>query len=286
MQGGWQVGGVGFALEFTACFSPTGKYQAKHKGTYLGLFRTENAAASAYTAAAAAAKESGSEEASTPAKAQTDRRAKYKGTTITKRGDFQVQVYDAKTQRMKYVGRTQDAKEIKSLLPDGSAAEVRPKTQWFSKESVVRRFTVSMRIYTNDDGSPGIMSDLIASADNMINCPLLSVCCPALHFLSLMGKDGPWKEAISGRWSKYFNMHARTSSWKRLPLSIRSLQFVEAEALTSDDLMAMVRVLQLAAKDAWVIDRKDWDLNVNRNKLYFMGWQRMVTAFGSRERIG
>ena len=177
---------------------------------------------------------------------------------------------------MKYVGRTQDAKEVKSLLPDGSAAEVRPKTEWFSKESVVRRFTASMRIYTNDDGSPGIMSDLIASADNMINCPLLSVCCPALHFMSLMGKDGPWKEAVSGRWSKYFNMHAQTSSWKRLPLSIRSLQFVEAEALTSDDLMAMVRILQLAAKDTWVIDRKDWDLNVNRNKLYFMGWQRMV----------
>ena len=54
---------------------------------------------------------------------------------------------------------------------------------------------------------------------------------------------------------------------------------MEAEALTDNDLMAMIRILQASALDTWSVDRTDWDLNVNRRKLYFMGWQRLVKHF-------
>ena len=60
---------------------------------------------------------------------------------------------------------------------------------------------------------------------------------------------------------------------------LRSLQLVEAEALTTNDLMTLIRILQVAALDTWKVDREAWDLNVNRRKLYFMGWQRLVKRF-------
>ena len=34
--------------------------------------------------------------------------------------------------------------------------------------------------------------------------PLLSVCAPALHFLSIMDKFGPWKEILGREWRKVF----------------------------------------------------------------------------------
>ena len=65
-------------------------------------------------------------------------------------------------------------------------------------------------------------------------------------------------------------------------LRLRSLQHVEPCDLTHLDLNAMACILQGAALEAWQADRKDWDLNVGRNKLYFMGWQRMVVIVGSK----
>ena len=50
--------------------------------------------------------------------------------------------------------------------------------------------------------------------------------------------------------------------------------------MTREDLMVIVRILQHSAVDAWEYDREEWDSNVGRNKLFFMGWQRMVARFG------
>ena len=207
-----------------------------------------------------------------------DERAKYKGATLTKRGDYQIQVYDKSSQLMKYLKRTTNPVEVAKVQ---GAAMAREKTAWYTKECMIKRFKLCMQIYTNHDGSPAIMSDLIASVDAMKDCPLLSVCCPALYYMSLLGKDGPWKKALSICWSKAFDMNALSSLCGR-HLRIRSLQHVEPHDLAHEDLMALARILQQTAGDAWRENREAWDLNVGRNKLYFMGWQRMVVIIGSK----
>ena len=50
-----------------------------------------------------------------------------KGVTLTKRGDYQLQVYDKKTQQMKYVKRTQDADEIAKIINKKTEKNKRPR---------------------------------------------------------------------------------------------------------------------------------------------------------------
>ena len=208
------------------------------------------------------------------------KRARLKGVTLTKRGDYQLQVYDKTTMQMKYVKRTQDSDAIAKIIDQKNKKKHVPKrsnTRLYSWEAMIQRFCLLVGIYTNDDGSLAVPSDLEASVDALRSCPLLSVCCPPLYFMSLMGKDGPWKRWVEKHWSQAFDLDASSSSSNRKSLRIRSLQLVEPCDLTTEDLMAVVRILQRSAVDAWGEDREDWDLNVGKNKLYFMGWQRMVT---------
>ena len=204
--------------------------------------------------------------------------------TLTKRGDYQLQAYDKKTRKMKYVKRAHDAAEISKIInqkkKNNDASKKRPNTRLYTKEAMIQRFRLLSRIYTNDDGSLAVMSDLEASVDAMRSCPLLSVCCPPLYYMSLLGKDGPWKSCVEKHWSQAFDLNATSSSSNRKSLHIRSLQLVEPCDLTREDLMVIVRILQHSAVDAWEYDREEWDLNVGKNKLYFMGWQRMVARFG------
>ena len=77
------------------------------------------------------------------------------------------------------------------------------------------------------------MSDLTSAADAMQQWPLLSVCAPGLHFASLMGKMGPWRQEVGTMWEKVFRLAAVTSvcqSEKSMlsSVSLRSLQHVEA----------------------------------------------------------
>ena len=94
----------------------------------------------------------------------------------------------------------------------------------------------------------------------------MSVCAPALHFLSLMGKYGPWKSALAAAWAQVFDAQASVSvgaggcrrvQSKRSVLygvSVRSLQHVPASQLTESDLMAMARILQEAALTVEKVD--------------------------------
>ena len=60
----------------------------------------------------------------------------------------------------------------------------------------VERFKALMHIYTEIDGTPAAMSDLTSTADVMCRHPLMSTCAPALHFIVIMGKVGPFKSAV------------------------------------------------------------------------------------------
>jgi hypothetical protein len=93
-----------------------------------------------------------------------------------------------------------------------------------------------VEVYTEPDGSCVVMSDLSASEQSMRRWPLLSPCAPALHFASLIGKFGPWKEAIGKLWASVFDLESTKSAcpsrWSSRSLlssvSLRSLQLVEA----------------------------------------------------------
>ena len=266
---------------------PPGKFQAKYKLKYLGLF-------SSISEARQAVQHTENIEAQTSdIPHDIDQRSQFKGVVRMKRGDYQLQSYDKNSGRMVYVERTSDPDVIAKFIAkkDKSTKNIkktmqRHKTDLYTKACMIKRFGLCLRIYTNENGSLAVMSDLEASVDAMKSCPLLSVCCPALYYMSLLGKDGPWKECLSKHWSQAFDPDADSSSSNGTSLCIRSLQLVEPCDLTCDDLMVIARILQTSAVDAWKQNRKDWDLNVGKNKLYYMGWQRMVTAFGPRERIG
>ena len=209
------------------------------------------------------------------------------GVVLMKRGDFQLQAYDKRSKRMKYVRRTSSKQEVNQFLQSAKSKQSKQSQQSTqskqfkrtkqSKQRLLKRFNIFLRIYTNEDGSLAVPSDLEASVNAMKCWPLLSVCCPALHFMSLLGKDGPWKSCLSEKWSQAFDLKAETSSSKSL--RIRSLQYVEASELTTEDLKVMALIVQSAAMDTWKVDREEWDLNVGRRKLYFMGWQRIVKRY-------
>ena len=99
----------------------------------------------------------------------------------------------------------------------------------------VEKFKVLLDVYTDSDSSVAVMSDLTSAADAMQQWPLLSVCAPGLHFASLMGKMGPWRQEVGTMWQKVFRLAAVTSvcpvqSEQSMlsSVSLRSLQHVEA----------------------------------------------------------
>ena len=119
----------------------------------------------------------------------------------------------------------------------------------------------------------------------------MSVCAPALHFLSLMGKYGPWKSAVAAAWARVFDAQASVSvgaggsrrvQSKRSVLygvSVRSLQHVLPSQLTEGDIMAMARVLQAAALTTEQHDTTEWVRNVGRNNSFYSGWRQLATRY-------
>lgn len=102
-------------------------------------------------------------------------------------------------------------------------------------DDYVQKFHVLLDVYTNEDSSIAVMSDLTSAADAMQQWPLLNVCAPGLHFASLMGKMGPWRQEVGTMWQKVFKLSAMESMCpvqsKQSLLSsvaLRSLQHVEA----------------------------------------------------------
>ena len=71
-------------------------------------------------------------------------------------------------------------------------------------------------VHTDKDSTEiAVMCDLVSAASAMQKWPLMSVCAPALHFASLMGKVGPWKQEIGSKWSKVFRLHAEESECQK-----------------------------------------------------------------------
>ena len=60
------------------------------------------------------------------------------------------------------------------------------------------KFQLLLGVYTDTDSANiAVMSDLVSAAEAMQKWPLMSVCAPALHFASFMGKVGPWYQEFS-----------------------------------------------------------------------------------------
>ena len=85
------------------------------------------------------------------------------------------------------------------------------RAQTVPAEEQLGRFKALMSIYTDADGSPAVMSDVTARTDAMLASPLMSPCAPALYFLMIMGKVGPWTEQLGRTWSKAFVLQATRS---------------------------------------------------------------------------
>jgi hypothetical protein len=62
-------------------------------------------------------------------------------------------------------------------------------------------------------------------------------------------------------------------------VSLRSLQYVEAADLTTDDLNAMVQILRVAGIATERMDTEAWMRNVGRNNSFYSGWRLMLTRF-------
>ena len=113
----------------------------------------------------------------------------------------------------------------------------------------VAKFRVLMHIYTDMDGTPLVMSDLTSIADSIRRHPLLRTSAPALHFLAVMGKVGPFHVALGNKWSQVFKGHAMESvcpsRWSLQSvlsgLPLRSLQYVEPDDLTKGDIETCCR---------------------------------------------
>ena len=238
-------------------------------------------------------------EAKAAKKEEPKKTVAFKGVVKLGCGLFQAQAWDSDASAMGYLGTGKTAEAAANLIVKHKGVKSRSiitvaKTKRYKSDEVVERFKMLIGIYTDPDGSPAVMSDLTSSAQNRSAYPLLGVHAPALYFMSLMGKDGPWKAALAQTWASVFQGSANASAYSQLSLQsldsllsmktidsikLRSLQMVEAESLTATDMMAMAQILQVAAARAWQADRTEWDLNVNYRKLYFMGWQRLVKGY-------
>ena len=122
--------------------------------------------------------------------------------------------------------------------------------------------------------------------------PMMSVCAPGLHLLSLMGKYGPWKVALATSWKRVVKLTSTTSTCPRSyskssqsPLSLlsgvslRSLQYAPGWQMTEDDLLALARVLQSAALLTQEQKLDAWILNVGRNNAFYSGWRQLMTRY-------
>ena len=169
--------------------------------------------------------------ASTMAESAPKKRSCFSGVTQDRK------YWRAQTLSGEYIGTYKSEKAAVAAtanqLDVSQGALRRKRARYTDIDGYVEKFKVMLNVYTNKDSSIAVMSDLTSAADAMQQWPLLSVCAPGLHFASLMGKMGPWRQEVGTMWEKVFRLAAVTSvcqSEKSMlsSVSLRSLQHVEA----------------------------------------------------------
>ena len=169
--------------------------------------------------------------ASTMAESAPKKRSCFSGVTQDRK------YWRAQTLSGEYIGTYKSEKAAAAATAnqlDVSQGVLRRKRARYTDiDGYVEKFKVLLDVYTDKDSSIAVMSDLTSAADAMQQWPLLSVCAPGLHFASLMGKMGPWRQEVGTMWEKVFRLAAVTSvcqSEKSMlsSVSLRSLQHVEA----------------------------------------------------------
>ena len=107
-----------------------------------------------------------------------------------------------------------------------------------------------------------------------------------------MGKYKPWKVALATSWKRAFKLTGATSTCpKSYPrssqsplsllsgVSLRSLQYVQGEQMTDEDLGALARILQSAATSTDAQNLDAWVKNVGRNNAFYSGWRQLMTRY-------
>ena len=107
-----------------------------------------------------------------------------------------------------------------------------------------------------------------------------------------MGKYKPWKVALATSWKRTFKLTGATSTCpKSYPrssqsplsllsgVSLRSLQYVQGEQMTDEDLGALARILQSAAMSTDAQNLDEWIKNVGRNNAFYSGWRQLMTRY-------
>ena len=169
--------------------------------------------------------------ASTMAESAPKKRSCFSGVTQDRK------YWRAQTLSGEYIGTYKSEKAAAAAtanqLDVSQGVLCRKRARYTDIDGYVEKFKVMLNVYTNEDSSIAVMSDLTSAADAMQQWPLLSVCAPGLHFASLMGKMGLWRQEVGTMWEKVFRLAAVTSvcqSEKSMlsSVSLRSLQHVEA----------------------------------------------------------
>ena len=213
-----------------------------------------------------------------------------------------------------YLGVAGTMKEATDLVAEytGESSELDDdKRLWLKGHNLIEHFNAWIKVFTDPSGEPAVPSDLMSAIENQKLCPELAKAAPALYYCSLMSKNGPFKENLRSKWlstwspessestlSMASKLSRKTSNLKTPKLSklskgssgslesllsqtsLTSLGAVPPQDLTQNDIIAMIRILQVTfldtAKDNSI---STWTREVCRNSQHYSGWQMLLTRY-------
>ena len=128
-------------------------------------------------------------------------------------------------------------------------------------------------------------SDLLGGIKLSTKCPMLEKHAPALLYLSIMGKYGPFKDSLARRFTAAFDASATSSqsipqhriksmeSLKSMAymLRLRYLKGVAGDDLVDEDVACIIQIAQLSWHDIAEVDLTAWITNVGRGNCFYSG---------------
>jgi hypothetical protein len=204
---------------------------------------------------------------------------------VTKKGSY-FQAQDPTTGA--YLGLAKSAEAAARLVKDYRQDEPKDdddsnRTTWLRGQKLVDHFTRWCSIYTDDKGKPVVPSDLSSCRELVCGNRDFVTHAPALYYICIMGKLGPFRTSLCARWRSAFKPQASVSvapsTWSdkqvvSLKVSLRSLK--SAQSLSRADFNAMVIILQQAVKDTGSIDLTMWTREVCHKNQYYSGWRHLL----------
>lgn len=152
----------------------------------------------------------------------------------------------------------------------------KPKPQW-AGDCQLERFRILIKVYKGN--VPGDLDAMITFARAF---PLFRVQAPALFFLAICGKEGPWMHAVH----KSFMAVCATSGLVKCDgLDVKAEQLFLCLADSSSKLATaanklMHQVLTQAIETMVSQDRRTWSANTSRHVAHHSGWLALMGVGG------